>query len=114
MLTTSSRCRQPTIELRSGPVSISTTRPGWDVASTCASPCPTSQLTIAHPVGGQPDPVSRAGMNTSTAPTTTTPATTRSHRDRSAAQPATSTAASNTAPSNPLGHRTVANGIDDV
>ena len=46
---------------RRGPTSTRTARPGSPVASTSASPCPTSHATTDHPAGGHPGGTTRVG-----------------------------------------------------
>lgn len=100
--------RHPSTGAASGPVSTTTTQPGRAVASTRASPCPTSQATIIQPDGGQPGRVSRTGTTTSTTPASTASTTARRRRERHTAAPTTSVAAINSAPDAPAGHGTVA------
>ena len=65
---------------RPGPASTSTTQPGRAVASTTASPWPTSHATITQPAGGQPGGTSRVGTITTAAPASTASSTARRRR----------------------------------
>ena len=88
----------------SGPESITIARPGSPVASTSPSPWPTSQSTIAQPVGGQPGASARTGINTTSAPTSAAATSTRNRRNRSSTSTTRITAASDTPPHSPVGH----------
>ncbi|NSC21687.1 hypothetical protein FM076_10895 [Streptomyces albus subsp. chlorinus] len=92
----------------SGPASTTTAPPppprSPSTASTNASPCPTSQATIRHPVGGHPVNGRTSGAGRSTATSSTRPHAAHSHgrygtRSRTATNASPpSTAASTSAP----------------
>ena len=107
---TPSRSRQASTGPSSGPASTSTARPGCPVASTSASPCPTSHATTAQPGGGQPGRSTRVGTRTSRRPTTTARSSGRTRRERASSTTTTTTAASSPAPAGPPGHGTTAPG----
>ena len=100
------RARQASTGPSSGPASTSTACPGEPVASTSASPCPTSHATTDHPAGGQPGVTTRVGTRTSSRPTSTATSNARSRRDRTSTASTTVTATSSSAPAHPDGHGT--------
>ncbi len=107
---TPSRARQASTCPSSGPVSTSTTQPGRAVASTRASPCPTSQATITQPAGGQPGGTSRVGTRTSVHPASPATITARRRRERPTTAATPSAATINSAPGGPAGHGSAASG----
>lgn len=107
---TPSRSRQPASGPGSGPVSTTTARPASPVASTSASPWPTSQATIAHPAGGQPGEITRIGTTTTSVPVSSAPTSTRSRRRRNAATTSSRHATSSSPPHQPSGQPMVAPG----
>ncbi len=93
-----------------GPASTSTTQPGRAVASTTASPCPTSHATITHPAGGQPGGTSRVGTITTVVPASTASSTARRRRVRATTAMPPSTATMSSAPTGPAGQGRAAPG----
>ena len=104
------RARQASIGPSAGPASTSTTQPGRAVASTTASPCPTSHATITHPAGGQPGGTSRVGTITTVAPASTASSTARRRRVRATTAMPPSTATMSSAPTGPAGQGRAAPG----
>ena len=103
--------RHASIGSGSMPVSTTIAVPGSPVDRTNASPCPTSQATISHPVGGQPLNIVRTGEVLATNAKTSTPTTTnRPHRRRANHMPANNSAAKTRAANHPRGHETCPTG----
>ena len=94
----------------SGPASTSTAHPGCPVARTTASPCPTSQATIAHGLGGHPGGAILIGTSTNASPSSTAISNARGRRRRTSRSSTTTPAASSTAPTTPPGHGSAAPG----
>ncbi len=84
------------------------------MASTTASPCPTSQATTDHPAGGQPGATTCVGTSTTTAPTSAAASNVRVRRTFTNPYTTSSTPVSSSPPCHPANQATDPPGTSDA